>query len=422
MSTQFEWSDVNPSSEDTPSSSPLPPLPPISESMATLPSMGESTGQAQFTTTREGDIAIAKKIVSFSLSLIMIASLAYVGFVIFDGAELTGYRPGGAALESQEIYGDLIQANKVSLTGAGVTVCIVDSGLNKDHQDLDNLRVSKWKDFVGNANLPYDDHGHGTSMAGILVADGWMKGIAPDVTLLVAKALAANGSGDDAVVAEAIDWCAENGAHIISLSLGGAPGLLPFNFGAERSSAQAAEDAVESGIYVVAAAGNDGGEGDDGDVATPCSETAVICVGGVTQSGTHWEGSSVGDNNGRLWPLPIITPRSDPHKKPELVAPAESVAVINKEGTWSLSDGTSAATVYVTGAIALLLQNNPELAANGSQGDISSINQVKQWIQQSSLPKANQEGHDDNYGYGLLQIQALIEAANPTPESITEES
>jgi len=47
---------------------------------------------------------------------------------------------------------------------------------------------------------------------------------------------------------------------------------------------------------------------------------------------------------------------------------------------------------------------------------------VKQLIQQSSLPKANQEGHDDNYGYGLLQIKALIEAANPSPESITVES
>lgn len=362
------------------------------------------------------DIQFAKRIVSFSLALVMIASLAYVGFVLFDGGELTGYRPGDAALESQEIYEDMIQADKVSLSGKGVTVCIVDSGLNANHQDLENLRVTKWKDFVGTSTKPYDDHGHGTSMAGILVADGWMKGIAPDVNLLVAKALAENGSGDDTVVAEAIDWCAEQGAHIISLSLGGAPGILPFNFGGGRSSAQAAEEAAESGIFVIAAAGNDGGEGDDGDVATPCSETAVICVGGVTQSGTHWEGSSVGDNNGRLWPLPILAPRSDPHKKPEIVAPAQGVAVINKEGTWSLSDGTSAATVYVTGAIALLLQSNPELAANGSQGSIASINQVKEWIEQTSLKKANQDGHDNEYGYGLLQIQDLIEAANQEPE------
>lgn len=361
----------------------------------------------------DSDIRMAKRIVSFSLAFLMIGSLAYVGFILVDVGEITGYRPGASALEAQEVYVDMIQRDQVSLDGSGVTVCIVDSGLNTEHQDLKSLKVTKWKDFVGTSSTPYDDHGHGTSMAGLLVANGWMQGIAPNVNLLVAKALAENGSGDDSDVAEAIDWCASNGADIISLSLGGAPGILPFNFGAGRSSAQAAEDAAESGIFVIAAAGNDGGENDDGDVATPCSETSVICVGGVKQSGTHWEGSSVGDNNGRLWPLPILTPRSDPHKKPEIVAPAQSVAVINKEGTWSLSDGTSAATVYVTGAIALLLQNNPELATNGSQGSIANINQVKEWIQQSSLPKGNQEGHDDNYGYGLLQIKALIEAANP---------
>jgi subtilisin family serine protease len=359
------------------------------------------------------DIEFTKRIVSLSITVILIASLAYTGFILFNGDALTGYRPGAAALDSQEVYNDLIQADQVSLTGKGVTVCIVDSGLNPNHQDLEKLNVAKWKDFVGNKNQPYDDHGHGTSMAGILVADGWMKGVAPKVNLLVAKALAGNGSGDDTVVAEAIDWCADNGAHIISLSLGGAPGILPFNTGSGRSSAQASEDAAESGIFVVAAAGNDGGEEDDGDVATPCSETSVICVGGVTQSGTHWDGSSTGDNNGRIWPLPIIAPRSDPHQKPEIVAPAEAVAVINKEGTWSLSDGTSAATVYVTGALALLLQNNPELAANGTQDSIANINQVKEWIQQSSLPKESQDGHDDDYGYGLLQIKALIAAANP---------
>ena len=139
----------------------------------------------------------------------------------------------------------------------------------------------------------------------------------------------------------------------------------------------------------------------------------MIRLCGVTQSGTHWEESSVGDNNGIICSLSILTPRSYLHKKPELVAPAESVAVINKEGTWSLSDGTSAATVYVTGAIALLLQNNPELAANGTQDNIANINQVKEWIEQTSLPRPTQEGHDDEYGYGLLQIKALIDAANP---------
>ncbi len=139
------------------------------------------------------DIQTAKKIVSFFNHIDHDCQPCLHRIHLFDGDALTGYRPGDAALESQEVYRDLIQVDEVNLNGAGVTVCIVDSGLNPDHQDLDGLTISKWQDFVGGANNPYDDHGHGTSMAGILVADGWMKGIAPKVELLVAKALAENG-------------------------------------------------------------------------------------------------------------------------------------------------------------------------------------------------------------------------------------
>ncbi|MBT5255223.1 MAG: S8 family serine peptidase [Euryarchaeota archaeon] len=296
-------------------------------------------------------------------------------------------------------------------TGKGIRVCIVDSGIDKSHDDLEGINLVGWMDFVNGNSKPYDDHGHGTSMAGILVANGWIEGIAPNVELLVAKALQSNGSGSDSDVVEAIDWCVENNAHIISLSLGGAPGALPFFLQSGRDSGDAANDAIDKGIVVVAAAGNDG-QDDDGDVASPASETAVIAVGGVTSSGTIWSGSSVGDNNGRFWPLPILTPRNDPHKKPEIVAPAYRVPVINNQGTWSLVDGTSAATVFVTGAIALLLENNPELAANGSQGSASTINNIKQYMMDSAKKSEDQNNHDNHYGYGLLQMDQLLVAAN----------
>ncbi|MBT59961.1 MAG: hypothetical protein CMA63_00230 [Euryarchaeota archaeon] len=357
--------------------------------------------------TLEHDIVIVRRIVVISLTLILLSAVVYVGGIFLGENGLVGYRPADSALDSQEIYADLVQFDDDELTGKGVRVCIVDSGLEPNHPDLDNLGITLWKDFVLDRPDAYDDEGHGTSMTGILVADGWMKGIAPNVELLVAKALSQDGSGSDEVVAEAIDWCAANSADIISLSLGGAPGILPFSFGGGRSSEDASNDAINQGIFVVAAAGNDGGDDDDGDVASPCSVRNVICVGGVTQSGTHWSGSSTGDNNGRL--LPFLLPRSDPNKKPEVVAPAQSVAVINNQGSWSLVYGTSAATVYVTGALALLLENNPELSNSTSE---ANIQQVKQWIQQSSLPAEGQTDHDDDYGYGLLQIKELINAAN----------
>ena len=344
-------------------------------------------------------------VVLICLSLVLVFSSAYIIDVLKENNPFAP-RPTSDALLAQEVYGELIQIDGTQLDGKGVKVCIVDSGIDTSHRDLANVNLVAWRDFINNQQEPYDDQGHGTSMAGILVADGWMRGVATGVDLYVAKALTSNGSGDDGIVAEAIDWCVEQGVQIISLSLGGAPGIIPFNPFSGRDSGDAAEDAIDQGVVVVAAAGNDGGPDDDGDVAHPSSERLVISVGGVTEDGSHWSGSSTGDNNGNLFP--IILPRQDPHKKPEIVAPAQGVPVINNEGTWSIVDGTSAATVFVTGAIAILLEANPSLAANNSSGTSDTVIQIKQALMDTAKPEPSQDGHDDDYGYGMLQLENLL--------------
>lgn len=368
--------------------------------------------ESQHTTEKRvepDDMRITKIIVTLTLGITLVLAAGYLAAVVLsDGAILL--RPSEEALERHAIYNSMVNHPGEDATGAGVTACIVDSGIQLDHSDLADVELKGWKDFINQRTVPYDDHGHGTAMAGLLVANGWLKGVAKDVNLLVAKALSSDGSGDDALVAEAVDWCVSNGAHVISLSLGGAPGVLPFSIGSGRSSGDAANDAIDSGVYVVAAAGNDGGDEDDGDVAHPSSEAGVISVGGVTTQGTHWSGSSRGDNNGRVFPLPILLPRGDPDKKPELVAPAQGVPVLLKDGTWGLADGTSAATVYVTGAICLLLESKPELKADESNGGADNVDAVKRWLMQSVVPEEGQTGHDDLYGYGLLDIKGLLDA------------
>ena len=355
------------------------------------------------------DIRAIKMVVSITLGLTLILAAGYLAAVVLsDGAILL--RPSEVALERHATYNELINPAPESLTGDGVVACIVDSGIEPDHSDLEDMNLVGWKDFINGNSQPYDDHGHGTSMAGLLVANGWLKGVAKNVDLLVAKALAEDGSGNDEIVAEAVDWCVANGAHVISLSLGGAPNILPFGIGSGRTSGDAAEEAIDAGVYVVAAAGNDG-EDDDGDVAHPSSETGVISVGGVTLKGTIWSGSSRGDNNGRLLPLPILMPRGDPDKKPEIVAPAEGVPVLLDDGGWGLADGTSAATVYVTGALCLLLESKPSLRADESTGGADNINAVKQWLMDSAVPEAGQTTHDDRYGYGLLNVSGLLQQA-----------
>ena len=355
----------------------------------------------------ERDLEIVRRIVSVATAvlLILVAGFAYN---IIAGDGLTFVKPSDALIESEQTYRELINLPS-GYSGSGVNVCIVDTGMELNHPDLEGFDVAAWVDIVQGKSNPYDDHGHGTNMAGILVANGWINGIAKDVNLYVAKALLANGSGYEEDVVAGIDWCIGQNVSIISLSLGGGQDLFPLPSSNGRTIEDSVNDATARGIFVVAAAGNDGGENDDGDVASPGSERRVICVGGVTLSGDHWAKSSTGNNG--FSALPFKLPRGDPDKKPELVAPAKDVPVLNTQGTWSSSSGTSAATVYVTGAIAILLEAHPELASNGTSGDVSTIDEVKDWIMQSVQPQDGQSEHDDDYGYGLLEIEALLELA-----------
>ena len=83
-------------------------------------------------------------------------------------------------------------------------------------------------------------------------------------------------------------------------------------------------------------------------------------------------------------------------------------------GTKSLyawGSGTSGATVWVTGAIAHMLEERPDLSHNGSGSNRQTFENVKQWIEDSVLPQDGQTGHDDYYGYGRLQVDALIALA-----------
>lgn len=369
---------------------------------------GQDTKVEGLSPRLEKDLEIVRRIVSVATAalLILVAGFAY-NIIVGDG--LTFVKPSDALVESEQTYREMINIPS-AYSGSGVNVCVVDTGMELNHPDLEGFEVTGWVDIVQGKSNPYDDHGHGTNMAGILVADGWINGIAKDVNLYVAKALLANGSGYEEDVVAGIDWCIGQNVSIISLSLGGGQDLFPLPGSNGRSIEDSVNDATARGIFVVAAAGNDGGEDDDGDVASPGSERRVICVGGVTQSGDHWSKSSTGNNG--FSALPFKLPRGDPDKKPELVAPAKDVPVLNTQGTWSASSGTSAATVYVTGAIALLLEAQPQLASNGTSGDVSTIDEVKDWIMQSVQPKEGQSDHDDNYGYGLLDIDALLQLAD----------
>ena len=398
----------------------LPPLPPL------ISEMGEALSPPDDAvipreTLLDNDLETLRAFVAILVIITIIITGAVVGITVRNWLE--GEIIEGASVEltaRAHQYKVLVEFDKTrGFTGDGVVVCIVDSGIDLSHPDLDHLSLRGWQDFINNRTEPYDDHGHGTAMAGLLVADGGLHGLSKGVGLLVAKALSKDGNGSDQGVANAIDWCVSEGAEVISLSLGGAPGFIPSQFQGDGAAA-ASREAITQGVYVIAAAGNDGQSSDDDDVDSPCSEEDVICVGGVNENGDPWVGTSKGRNNGRLFP-PLF-PRSDPDKKPELVAPAERVPVLIKGGGWGYADGTSAATVYVTGAISVLLEGRPDLQRNGSAGGQQGIEKVKDWIEETVKPQEGQDGHDEKYGYGLLKVEALLDragaispATTPTP-------
>ena len=301
--------------------------------------------------------------------------------------------------------------------GAGVDVCMIDTGIEIRHPDLETVELAGWIDLVDNKSEPYDDEGHGTAMAGILVANGGLTGVAKGVSLHVVKALDYSGAGDDEIIAEAVNWCINQQTDIISMSLGGSPGFRFFGQSTDESE-NAVQDALDSGIFVVAAAGNDGGPDDDGDVESPGSIQRVICVGGHDRFGEIWEGSSVGDNNGGLFPPRL--PNSNPDMKPEITAGGHEVPVLmllsNTDGPeygWGWSSGTSAATVFATGAIALALEGAPNLKPDAIDGGEDAIEVVKNSLMNSSSGGTSE--HDDLLGYGKLNAATFFENVTGQP-------
>ena len=272
------------------------------------------------------------------------------------------------------------------------------------HPDLDHLSYT-FADIWGSSETAVD-HGnlaHGTLMVGLLAADGHQKGIAPGIKLGIASALGddgmGNNSGAESIVADAIRWCWQSfGADIISLSLGG---LQDQNQTREGQSVSAVRQAIDNGVYVVAAAGNDGGATDDGLVAVPGNVDLVITVGASDEDGNLWIGSSRGSqiaDDG--------TARLNPNQKPEVVAPGVSVISTGNNGEYYQSTGSSISTVFITGILALILEDNEQLKPNGDDRNSDCIKEIKWALKNSSVPLSTGIEHDNNWGYGSVSATA----------------
>jgi serine protease AprX len=238
---------------------------------------------------------------------------------------------------------------QAGITGQGINVAIVDTGIDPNHPDFAG-RIVQVKDFTGEGNV--DKHGHGTHVAGIVGGAGAKyRGVAPECLLYIAKVLRANGSGRTSDVMIGIEWAVEQGAQVVNLSLG-SDGACD---GTDALSVLC-DAAVAKGVVLCVAAGNAGPGAST--VGSPGCAKTVITVGATTKADQIANFSSRG-------------PTSDGRIKPDVCFPGVNIVSCRAAGTtmgtpldalYTSASGTSMATPHATGACALLLQARPGLS------------------------------------------------------------
>ena len=245
------------------------------------------------------------------------------------------------------------QVWQVGITGKGIKVGIVDTGIDPNHLDFAN-RVAQMKDFTGEGSN--DNNGHGSHVAGIVggtgsASNGRYKGVAPDCTYYTAKVLKGDGSGSSSDVMAGIEWAVQQGAQVINLSLG-SDGACD---GTDALSVLC-DSAVGKGVVLCIAAGNAGPGAST--VGSPGCAKTVITIGATNDSDQIAGFSSRG-------------PTSDGRVKPDLCFPGSGIVSCRAAGTsmgtpidnsYTNASGTSMATPHAAGTCALLLQANPGLS------------------------------------------------------------
>ncbi|WP_290860624.1 type VII secretion-associated serine protease mycosin [Hamadaea sp.] len=264
--------------------------------------------------------------------------------------------------------------------GSGVTVAVIDSGVDGGHPDLVG-QVLPGIDFVrAGGDGRTDAVGHGTTVAGLIAGrsddSAGVLGLAPGAKILPVRVLDAKNEYDDArIVANAVRWSVDHGAAVINLSLGGSV--------TSPELADALDYAFEKDVVVVACTGNQSPPNPD-DVWYPAREPGVLAVTGLS----HGDGRT-------LWAGALTGPAT------VLAAPGADLVGARPGGYWTV-EGTSFAAPLVSATAALIRSKWP---------DMSAANVVNRLI--STADDLGPAGRDATYGYGALDPVAALSANVP---------
>jgi serine protease AprX len=306
-------------------------------------------------------------------------------------------------------YGVDAARSTYGLDGAGVSVCILDTGVDPAHEQLDSKSIT-WRDFIGTSTTPLDDHGHGTHVASIAVGDGVggasaakYAGVAPAAGLWAGKVLNAQGSGNESGIIAGIDWCAQSPeVDVISMSLGSA-----FPSDGSDALSQAANNAVVAHNKVVTVAAGNSGDAPD-TIGSPGAAPDAITVG----ASSSWSAAPAAANHSDGVFLAFFSSRggSMTAAKPDIVAPGYNVTAANANtgAGYIVHSGTSMATPFAAGAAALALQGAP----GWSPAQVQSA-------MEATAEDYGPAGKDPDWGAGLLDVLALSANARGGTDSTT---
>ncbi|MBQ4821519.1 S8 family peptidase [Aquimarina sp. MMG016] len=261
--------------------------------------------------------------------------------------------------------------------GKGVKVAVLDTGVTYTHPDLRGA-ICEMKDFTNSPSGVGDVNGHGTHCAGIIAArdnSTGVIGVAPESQLIIGKVLGDDGSGSEDMVANGVQWAVEKGAHIISMSLGSPyPSEKIYN---------AIKAAMDDGVFVICAAGNNGPSLDSVDYPGAFEET--IAVGSIDRRKRISKFSSNG-------------------VQVDIVAPGDEIlSTYPPRGLAKLS-GTSMATPFVAGISALILSKHNEYLG---QTPIKKQKDLEEHLRKTAID-LGLVGFDIKYGYGLINPEQLF--------------